>query len=276
MPKPQASNGEKNSQVVIIEDSPLFQADKFAGDLFDAVVDQALSGEERLPVVAKFVETGEMDDDSEPKYAPLVMIGTLSGQEYARLALTLEIVDDEILDAAVAQFEVMMAGMWDNTIAHYDELEALGPMMDELAVSSNAGFLDKALAQHRRQGHRGVSDTELVLTARILACEALGEWAAAVDEQAELEDLGLQLNALAMSSEAGFYDQVDAELKATGFTNIGDGEMLSMARSLARTALGEWAKAVEVLEKTLELLKADRGFDDTKFSPPGAVSLSRD
>ncbi len=125
------------------------------------------------------------------------------------------------------------------------ELEALRVQIDDLAINHSAGFFEQAREELSGEEPTRGSYSRILNRARELACIAVGEWDAAVNEQAELEELSIELNALAMSTEAGYIAQVSAELEATGITNIGDGEMLSMARSLVHDALGEWAKAVE-------------------------------
>lgn len=74
-------------------------------------------------------------------------------------------------------------------------------------------------------------------------------WEDTLDFYEELDELDLALDGLAMSREAGYFEKAKVSLEKDGIIGpIGDGEMMSIARSIARDELGEWAEAVERYE----------------------------
>ncbi len=153
-----------------------------ASDMFDELVDKALSGKD-VSVVVTWEDAP--DEEGEAAQTPTVTIGKLTARQYVRQILCYVTDDTEFVETTGAHFEEAVANMWDSTIDYYDELDALGVELDELAVSSEASFLNEAKSRLQQQGTGEVGEGEVILTARHLARTALSEWADAVEQQGE-------------------------------------------------------------------------------------------
>ena len=91
------------------------------------------------------------------------------------------------------------------------------------------------------------TDTEYMESTAALFEQKMGSmWEDTMTYYRELNELGVVMDGLAVSREAGFYYEARTRLLGQGISlEIGDGEVVETARVLACKALAEWADAVD-------------------------------